>query len=76
MIEDEGYDACLQRNVPGMRIKGDKTTNPEVKGTYELQFASPVEDGKTVDYRIEYPTDFMQQHLEYGKKYATLEPTR
>ena len=46
MIEDEGYDACLQRNVPGMRIKGDKTTNPEVKGTYELQFASPVEEGK------------------------------
>ena len=46
MIEDEGYDACLQRNVPGMRIKGDKTTNPEVKGTYELKDASPVEDGK------------------------------
>ena len=46
MIEDEGYDACLQRNVPGMRIKGDKTTNPEVKGTYELAFASPVEEGK------------------------------
>ena len=35
-----------------------------------------VEDGKTVDYRIEYPTDFMQQHLDYGKKYATLEATR
>ena len=46
MIEDEGYDACLQRNVPGMRIKGDKTTNPEVKGTYELAFANPVEEGK------------------------------
>ena len=48
MIEDEGYDACLQRNVPGMRIKGDKTTNPEVKSTYELQFASPVAEGKPV----------------------------
>ena len=46
MIEDEGYDACLQRNVPGMRIKGDKTTNPEVKSTYELKFASPVAEGK------------------------------
>ncbi len=48
MIEDEGYDACLQRNVPGMRIKGDKTTNPEVKSTYELQFASSVAEGKPV----------------------------
>lgn len=46
MIEDAGYDACLQRNVPGMKIKGDKTTNPEVKGTYELVHASPVEEGK------------------------------
>lgn len=46
MIEDNGYDACLQRNVPGMRIKGDKTTNPEVKSTYELVNASPVAPGK------------------------------
>jgi len=46
MIENEGYDACLQKNVPNLRIKGDKTTNPEVMATYELQFASPVEAGK------------------------------
>ena len=46
MIEDAGYDACLQRNIPGMRIKGDTSTNPEVKGVYELKYASPVEDGK------------------------------
>lgn len=46
VIENEGYDACLQRNIPGMKVKGDKTTNPEVKEVYELQFASPVEEGK------------------------------
>lgn len=46
MIEDAGYDACLQRSVPGLRIKGDKTTNPEVMDTYELQFAEAVEEGK------------------------------
>lgn len=46
MIENAGYDACLQRNVPGMRVKGDPTTNPEVKDIYELEFSSPVEDGK------------------------------
>lgn len=46
MIENEGYDACLQRTVPNLRVKGDKTTNPEVVDTYELQFASPVAPGK------------------------------
>lgn len=48
MIEDAGFDACLQRNIPGMRIQGDKTTNPEVKETYELTFASPVAEGRPV----------------------------
>lgn len=46
LIEDEGYDACLQRNVSNLRIKGDKTTNPELLGTYELVYAEPVEPGK------------------------------
>ncbi|MBQ9801794.1 MAG: hypothetical protein IJW51_01820 [Clostridia bacterium] len=46
MIEDEGYDACLQKSVPNLRIKGDKTTNPEVVDTYELIHADPVEQGK------------------------------
>ena len=46
MIEDAGYDACLQKSVPNLRVKGDKTTNPEVKDTYELIHAVPVEEGK------------------------------
>ena len=46
IIENAGYDACLQRSVPGLRVKGDKETSPEVSQTYELRFASPVEDGK------------------------------
>lgn len=48
MIEDYGYDACLQKTVPNLRIKGDKTTNPEVKDTYELIHAEAVEAGKPV----------------------------
>ena len=48
LIENEGFDACLQRSIPGFRIQGDKTTNPEVKQTYELQFASAVAPGKAV----------------------------
>ncbi len=46
MIEDAGYDACLQKAVPNLRIKGDKTTNPEVADTYELIYAEAVEEGK------------------------------
>lgn len=45
-IEDEGYDACVQRNVSNLKIKGDKTQNPELMDTYELIHAVPVEDGK------------------------------
>ncbi len=55
MIEDEGYDACLQKAVPNLRIKGDKTTNPEVKDTYELVNATPVAEGKpTPDVIIDF----------------------
>ena len=45
-IENEGYDACLQKSIPNLRIKGDKTTNPEVADTYELIHADAVENGK------------------------------
>jgi len=46
LIENEGYDACLQKAIPNLRIKGDKTTNPEVVDTYELVHAVPVAPGK------------------------------
>ena len=46
MIENEGYDACLQKAIPNLRVKGDKTTNPEVMDTYELIHAVPVAEGK------------------------------
>lgn len=48
LIEDNGYDACLQKAIPNLRIQGDKTTNPEVLDTYELIHADAVEDGKPV----------------------------
>ena len=57
LIEDAGYDACLQRSYPNIRVKGDKSCNPETIGIYELQYASPVEDGKP-------PPDVM---IDFGK---------
>jgi len=46
LIENHGYDACLQKAVPNLRVKGDKTTNPEVVDTYELVHAEAVAEGK------------------------------
>ena len=55
LIENEGFDACLQRNVSNLRIKGDKTTNPELIDTYELIHAEPVAPGKPApDVIIDY----------------------
>lgn len=48
LIENSGYDACLQKTIPNLRIKGDKETNPEVMDTYELIHAEAVEKGKPV----------------------------
>ncbi len=46
LIENEGFDACVQRNVSNLKIQGDKSQNPELIDTYELKFASPVAPGK------------------------------
>ena len=48
MIENHGYDACLQKAIPNLKIKGDQSTNPEVMDTYELVHAQAVEPGKPV----------------------------
>ncbi len=45
LIEDDGWDACLQRSYANLRTKGDKDTNPEVMDTYVLDSDS-VEEGK------------------------------
>ena len=47
-IENEGYDACVQRNTSNIRIKGDKTQNPELFDTYELEHAEAVSPDKPV----------------------------
>lgn len=44
-IEDDGWDACLQRSYANLRTKGDTDTNPEVMGTFVLD-SDAVEEGK------------------------------
>lgn len=46
MIENDGWDACVQRNTSNIRIKGDKTQNPELFDTYELKFAEAIAPDK------------------------------
>lgn len=56
MIEDEGYDACVQRNTSNIRIQGDKTQNPELFDTYELRYASAIAPDKPVpDVILDFP---------------------
>lgn len=55
VIENEGYDACLQKAIPNLKIKGDKTTNPEILDTYELIHATAVAPNKaTPDVLIDF----------------------
>lgn len=61
LLEDAGYDACLQRTTPNLKVKGDTTCNPETIGIYELKYASPVEAGKP-------PPDVI---LDFGKAART-----
>jgi ferredoxin len=46
LIEDEGYDACLQRSTPNLKIPGDPGQNPEVLDTVTLEGARSVGEGK------------------------------
>ena len=45
-LEDEGWDACVQRQVTNLKARGDKTQNPEVLDTYELVHVTPVSPDK------------------------------
>lgn len=36
IIEDEGYEACIQRTSPNIQVRDNYGTNPEVKATYRL----------------------------------------
>lgn len=57
LIENDGWDACPQRTVPNLKIKGDKTANPEVVNVYELEHAVPVAEGKPApDIIIDFGT--------------------
>ncbi len=83
-IKSEGDYKAGKELVETYAVNIDYNLHKEVKERYEsLQLKPyggfinpeivPVEkDGKVIDYKLEYYTDYLKQMLDYGKKYATI----
>ena len=83
-IKSEGDYAAGKALVERYAVKVDIELHKEVKERYNALGLKPyggfinpeilpvVENGKIVDYRVDYPTDFLAQHLHYGRQYSFL----
>lgn len=83
-IKSEGDYTAGKELVEKYAIYIDYDLHKEVRERYAaLQlkpyggFINPeivpvVEDGKVIDYKVEYCDNFLKQQLEYGRKYSTL----
>ena len=71
-VDQELHKEVKERyNALGLKPYGG-FINPEIVPVYEAKATEPVEGATIIDYRVDYPTDFMAQHLLYGKKYSFL----
>lgn len=83
-IKSEGDYEAGKNLVENYGVKIDPEIHKEVLERYEKLNVPPYsgfinpkltaikEDGKIVDVKIEYPSDFLQQMLHYGEKYSFL----
>ena len=86
-IKSEGDYAAGKALVEKYAVKVDPELHKEVKERYDALglkpyggFINPVitpveKDGKVVDYQVEYPSDFVAEHLDLGKRYSFLQAT-
>jgi len=63
LIEDEGYEACLQRSTPNIKAHNDFGTNPEIIECTRLGSTISVEEGKPAP---EVLIDFAQSAVICG----------
>ena len=83
-IKSEGDYAAGKALVERYAVKVDPELHKEVKERYNALGLKPYggfinpeivpvkKDGQVVDYQVEYPMDFLAQHLKYGKEYSFL----
>lgn len=83
-IKSEGDYAAGKALIETYAVNIDPQLHKEVKERYEALELKPFggfvnpeiipirENGNITGFRIEYPSDFLKQMLEYGEKYATL----
>ena len=86
-IKSEGDYAAGKAMVEKYAVKVDPELHKEVKERYNAlglkpyggfinPIVTPVEkDGVVVDYQVEYPSDFVAEHLDLGKRYSFLKAT-
>ena len=86
-IKSEGDYAAGKALVEQYAVKVDPELHKEVKERYDALglkpyggFINPVitpveKDGEVVDYTVEYPDDFVAEHLDLGKRYSFLKAT-
>ncbi len=87
-IKSEGDYEAGKNLVENYGVKVDPELHKEVKMRYEALGLKPYggfinpeiipveENGQVVDYKVEYPSDFVEQHLNYGRKYSFLNSKR
>lgn len=83
-IKSEGDYAAGKALVEQYAVKVDPVLHKEVKERYNALglkpyggFINPVvvpveENGQVVDYKVEYPDDFVAEHMNLGKNYSFL----
>ncbi|MBR0109787.1 MAG: dihydrofolate reductase, partial [Bacteroidales bacterium] len=83
-IKSEGDYKAGKYLIETYAVNIDSELHKEVKARYEALQLKPYGGfinpeivpvkrfGKVVDYKVEYPDDFLAQQLEYGKKYGSL----
>ncbi len=85
-IKSEGDYEAGKALVEKYAVKVDLDLHKEVKERYDALGLKPYggfinpeivpveENGVVVDYRLDYPCDFVAQHMKYGRAYSFLKP--